>query len=628
MSLLAPWALWLSPIGLAVVTLYLLKIKRRRQTVPSLEFWRNLAGQTQMRSLFQRLKRWLSMMLWLLIVACLVFSAGNPVLSLGGLKPQSIAVVIDNSASMQAVEADRGGRTRLQMAFDALHQLLDGRPHNDEWMLIEAARDPVVLQGWTRNRMVVRSAAESIRPFAGSADPGTAVALADQLLEGKSNPRIVVISDGAAGRAMELAAERKHLTWWPLGSTRDNLGITAFRVRTHRQQSNHHAYVRLVSASDREVETQLILELNGSAVAVEPVKVAAGGEWDRTVVVDAPQGGILTARIDRPDTLALDNEAYAILAPVRPVKVLLVTPPQDAFFFEQALRAMEVLVDAESSQTITPEEYRAMATPPNWADLMIFNNCRPAMPAAGRFVFVNDWPSGLPAKTLGTLETPRLFIASTEHPLTRYLNVSGATVARARRVDYLGRGPVLAQSADGSPLIFLDEQPALAAVCLAFDVLESDLPFRNAFPVFLRNVVLYLAAEPSPWIQDQYRPGDVIEPGRPINPSLTEVTVAALRGAEVREERVPVSGGSFSFDRTSEPGPLRITIGEETAYTAVNLADVAESRLSVPPREGDAGRELGLTSRFMGAVPWVVLAILATTLVGVEWLSYHLRWTE
>jgi len=60
----------------------------------------------------------------------------------------------------------------------------------------------------------------------------------------------------------------------------------------------------------------------------------------------------------------------------------------------------------------------------------------------------------------------------------------------------------------------------------------------------------------------------------------------------------------------------------------VNLADVAESRLSVPPREGDAGRELGLTSRFMGAVPWVVLAILATTLVGVEWLSYHLRWTE
>src|SRR2546430_1306689 len=45
MTLLAPWAVWFSIIAGAIVALYLLKIKRRRQTVPALDFWRRLAGR-------------------------------------------------------------------------------------------------------------------------------------------------------------------------------------------------------------------------------------------------------------------------------------------------------------------------------------------------------------------------------------------------------------------------------------------------------------------------------------------------------------------------------------------------------------------------------------------------------
>src|SRR5687767_10627703 len=104
MTLLAPWALWLALVGGAVVALYLLKIKRRQASVPALDFWLELAGRTRVHSLFERLKRLLSMLLWLLIVACLVLALGNPILSLGRIKPRAIAVVIDNSASMQTLE--------------------------------------------------------------------------------------------------------------------------------------------------------------------------------------------------------------------------------------------------------------------------------------------------------------------------------------------------------------------------------------------------------------------------------------------------------------------------------------------------------------------------------------------
>src|SRR5262245_48670381 len=100
MTLLAPAALWFLLIGGGVVALYLLRIRRQRQIVPSLEFWLALAGPLKPRSLFQRLKRWLSLALWLLIVIALELALGNPILSLGSIKPQSIAVIVDNSASM------------------------------------------------------------------------------------------------------------------------------------------------------------------------------------------------------------------------------------------------------------------------------------------------------------------------------------------------------------------------------------------------------------------------------------------------------------------------------------------------------------------------------------------------
>ena len=53
MTLLAPWAIWFAAVGGAVIALYVLKIKRRQQTVPALDFWRELAGKTKVHSLFK-----------------------------------------------------------------------------------------------------------------------------------------------------------------------------------------------------------------------------------------------------------------------------------------------------------------------------------------------------------------------------------------------------------------------------------------------------------------------------------------------------------------------------------------------------------------------------------------------
>ena len=56
----------------------------------------------------------LSMLLWLVIVTCVVLALGNPVITAGRVQPQSIAVILDNSASMQARMARAAWRPSVE----------------------------------------------------------------------------------------------------------------------------------------------------------------------------------------------------------------------------------------------------------------------------------------------------------------------------------------------------------------------------------------------------------------------------------------------------------------------------------------------------------------------------------
>lgn len=649
MTLLAPWALWFSAVGLAVAALYLLKIKRRRQVVPALEFWRELAGPAPLRSLFQRLKRWLSMLLWLVIAACLVLSLGNPVLTLGKVSPRSMAIILDNSASMQAIESDSDNRTRFDLAKEALAELTTLRPVDDDWLLIEAAQRPSVVQPWTRNGRDVRERAAELAPFAGIGDPVAAHELARQLLAGKPSPLIVFLSDGAAEKLTPLVhkeagpdpaaedpdadPERIETVLWPIGATRDNLGITQLSVRVDSQRTAHHAYVSVINASDEEVESRIIFELDGSTIDVQPLTVSPGGSWSKTLSLTAPEGGVLRAWIDRPDALAIDNEAFAVVRPIRAARVLLVSSVNEAYFFEQALVAMEPLVDLEHSRTITIAEFDAAVQSNSGAlaesDLIIFNNARPeSLPPSGAFVCVNVWPKEVPARIVGEVSAPALSIADHNHALTQYLSVGGSQLVRAHEVDLQERATVLIDTAGGWPLVFLVRQPDRQVLCLAFSMLETDMPFRNAFPVFLRNAVSHLVTERSAWLRDRHGIGETIVPLRSLPTGVTDVRVASMSRNQTDETVVAVDGSTFRFDRTTAPGPLRFAIGDEFAYTAVNLTDAAESQIAAAAISFDPRQRLGLSGRLFGTVPWIALAAAATLLLACEWLTYHFRWTE
>jgi hypothetical protein len=586
--------------------------------------------------LFQRLKRWLSMLLWLVIAACLLLALGNPIFSLGRIKPRAIAVIIDNSASMQTIESVDGGssQSRLELARRALNELTTRRPVNDEWLLIEAAREPHVLRAWTHDAKSIQKAGEAIAPFNGTGDLNAAVELANQLLAGKTRPCIAVISDGAAGAIEQLAKNDDRIVYWPVGQTTDNLGIERLTVRLHQQQSAHYAFVSVVNASPQKIDTQLVFKVDGVTTHVEPIMIEPEAKFEKTIALEAPKGGVLAVSIDRADALALDNQAFAILEPIRPATVWLVTPSDQSFFFEQALAAMDPLVSVDESRTLSIEQYESLAKPAaaDAADLTIFNNCAPkSLPDSGRFLFINAWPAQLSVASAGMLTSPQLFMAPRAHPVIQYLNLQGVKLAQAKKVRLTDRATVLAQSSDGDPLMFLCDPPSahdLRALCLAFDVLDSDLPFRNAFPLLLRNTVGFFSQQHTSWIRPQYQIGQTIESLRPLPPQTVEVKLARLEGDHVHESALPVHNDRFRYSDTAECGALRITIGDDDQYAAINLSDGNESRIGPAALAKDPAQELMLSGRLFGTMPWIGLAAAAAVLITLEWLTFHFRWTE
>ena len=111
MNFLSPTSLLLFGLAAPIVLLYILKLRRRREPVSTLMFWEQLFKEKQTTSLFQKLKHLLSLLLQLLFLALLVLAIARPQFAFITKSARRIILIIDHSASMNAVESsDEGAR--------------------------------------------------------------------------------------------------------------------------------------------------------------------------------------------------------------------------------------------------------------------------------------------------------------------------------------------------------------------------------------------------------------------------------------------------------------------------------------------------------------------------------------
>ena len=92
--------------GAIVVVFYILKLRRRPIAVPFSKIWERILRDKEATSLFSQLKRLLSLLLQLALLALMIMALGDPRTAVNLIESRNIVVLVDASASMKAGKVD------------------------------------------------------------------------------------------------------------------------------------------------------------------------------------------------------------------------------------------------------------------------------------------------------------------------------------------------------------------------------------------------------------------------------------------------------------------------------------------------------------------------------------------
>ena len=678
MNFLSPTSLLLFGLAIPIIALYILKLRRRREPVSTLMFWEELFRERQTTSLFQRLKHLLSLLLQLLFLALLVFAIARPQFAFITKSARQLVLIIDQSASMNAIEEGSEGLTRLASAKESALRTVDGLRFMDEMTVISSHTRPVIHIPFTNHQKSLREAINAIQPTDISTNLEPAYDLAYAIAQTKPNPEIVIFSDFQS-ISEELLAKLNSKTEADedpeikrrlirIGEAKDNVGITQFRVRKSLVNAfDYQTLLRVVNASETERQFNVELYFDENLFDVRPYSLAPGESKSEIFSNFAFEGGKLKAVLDVQDALPTDNTAYATLPKRDLIPVLLVTAENP--FLQKALAVDEqikltVLTPAEYETDVLPVSGNSQEKQPY--QVVIFDRYSPPTLGDGNYMFI--YPPAASSETAnpdlkwnigGALETPIITDWERTHPILQHVHLENVQIGTAYQVTPPSTAQVLARSFE-SPVLFIDVTPNRKIVFAAINILESDLPLRIAFPVIIANTIQWFQQRSE--IQEYHlRTGEVLKQriesvDATIQPELKTETdsppdtpkLAKITGPGDKSWEIPIERDALLFDQTQRAGFYELKISEAVDATAedapppavsepteensgtvwsVNLADETESHIGTDPAVEDL-LETSLTpgsTAILRYPPWVYLVFLAVGLSVVEWFLYQRR---
>lgn len=608
--------------GAAALTIvfYILRLRRRPVAVPFAPLWHSVLGDRDASRLFSRLRRWLSLLLQLVLLALLAVALGDPrpegTLGTG----RNVVLLIDASASMQATDEKP---TRLEAARTKARELVRGLGGSDRALVVQMGEVPVPLSTLSDEPTELVAAINRVRASDTRADLGRALELAADALRGATHPEIVVVSDGALPEpavAPELGGAS--VRFLPVGKSGKNLAITAFSVRRYPlDKSRLEVLAEVANLGTERADLELSLWGDGSIIDSERLSVEGGARLARffTDVGGTRRG--LEARLryadGTRDDLPADDRAYALVPERRRARVALVTPGNT--YLEAALLLDEYLDVTE----VKPSSY----PPPGRFDATLFDGVAPP-PAAesGGLIYLNPPIAGAPVKVGKAIQDFGFDTWDRKSRVLRFAALGDVQVAKGHAFEPESGDKVLGAS-DNGPILVSGSRSGRPFIALGFDPRQSDLVLRPAWPLLVLNAIDSFSESDTSYLS-AYRTGEVWRV--PVAEGAREAELTLPDGGK---RPVPVQDGhAVTFGEHAGVYQLATGTAETRVLSefAANLADLDESRIlpqktlkvagkAAPPPEpgkGGARRELWI---------WLVAAALGLSLV--EWFTYHRRIT-
>jgi Ca-activated chloride channel homolog len=607
MNFLFPTAFVFSVLSVVIVALYLQRPRRRSLEVSTLLFWQKVFEREPHRRFLGRLRNPLSLLLQLLIFLVLLLALARPDEALPR-GHRATVIVLDARARMQASGV-------FHDAVLAAQEVVSRLGPNDEAAILTAEGLPRIVSPFSSDGKELRGKLASLASSDASGGMDEALLLARRLLDAKpGEKRLIVISD----RKVPVSGSAEQIG---VGKPVNNVGILALAQRPlPASPQSTEIFARLGNFSSTARDTEIELSLNGRPFDLQRFRIDPGETRNFSTIVPkemlASGSGFLVARLTSPDGLTVDNTAYAALPTGQSLRVLLVG--EDDPFLEGALKADPSL----AVEILKPDMWR----PDMGADFdaIVFDNWLPKDATfdtlgRGSFFFFGRTPLDVAG---GVTRTASLE-AGAANPLLWNVEIDGIQLARAGKLaipnDGRWRISIPVQSA-GEPMVVTMEGPqGFRTVAAAFSVRDSNFPLRVGFPLFVSNVVHFLAGR-SLETESGWKAGQTFLPAEGERISRKPLLQEGATGGD----KIPqLSEAPLKFERNGlyeVRGPFR------SRWLAVNTADAAESDLRAA--EGTGGKISGLSRSWGALQPWRWLALAAVALLVAEWFLHHHRITE
>lgn len=582
-----------------ILLLHIMRSRREQRPISSLALWRGLQQQKR-GSRFQSLPLTLLLIMQLCIAATLVAALARPVSSFVLADPWHTIFIIDTTTSMATTAATE---SYFDQARQQVRMGIETAGLDDTMSIISLEKHPRILFTSTQaetesenddetnrvtiNRVKALSELDNLRLGGTGIDLPTALNLATSLIDPNRNNRIVVLTDGHYSvDPTRLPPVPIQIDWQILGNSESNQAL--LNVSAKRQpDGSHRLFARLVNYGDISVQRTVEVAIDGDVVEPRTVEIPAGGETVEVWTVTERQAQSAQIKLLEDDSLAIDNMADVWLQSGTRHRVLLQAETPDPL-----TRAL--LAQPNVDLTIDTPDDDASYNPADF-DLTILQNqpldfSSPNLPS-GDLLIVNPQPqqeqrlnlradTAIAAPWLAEIDFSGVYFGRVyTDTLPNWLHV-----ALKSKVPQIGpeTGDAASPSrtetssnidkVEGQPLIVRGHDGQRQVTIWTFDLGDSNLPARLAFPLLMDST---LATMLNPL------PPATLAVGESLAFDSNNFVVELPDGQRLAE----LSPGESLFTHTKLPGIYRIyeRNGSQQAVAgfAVQAGSAFESNLSL-----------------------------------------------
>ena len=612
-SFSSPWMAALAAAAIPVVIVYFLKLRRPRQTVPSLVLWQRVMEDQRVNSPFQRFRRNLLLWLQLAMLAFLVLAAMQPLLSGSASSADVVPVIVDCSASMAATDAD--GRSRMDLVKEQLREEVDALSGDRELAIVAAGPRAVRLCDFTGNRTILGAAIDKLRAYPTAVRLDEALRLAEGMTTARPVDTVRLYSDGnlpvppdtdpdVAVIPFDLPFE---VDFRRVGQPLPNLGIV--EASAQRAGPGEWDVFFRVAAGSEPGRAELQLTQGEEPLAPETVVLEAGRSQRISLRVETTGVSSVTAQLTPKqfDALPLDDRVRLDLPSSRNLRVRC----------DESLTAFAFALDpfASIDRVTTGADLAIVRSEADLAD-------------ESAAILVGTIPEALAPHVAVDDATRPIIDWQRADPLLQHVRLGGVQLVRSPRyVEGSTRSEIeqagyrVVAEVEGGPLIVRQDVGRSVRYVLLFDPDLSTLPYRVGFPVMIANAVDlgFRQASLSGVRGSQAGPQPAIpvdEPG--------SYTVAGPGGStqtlEVDESRL-LRGllapdlGEYQIqrrDRVVRTLGVNLLDDTESRLTGVDTIEFQEVRVAATDFTPEVDRPL-----------WRLLAYVALALLALEWWYFH-----